>query len=108
MRLLRVTRWPIEVKRRAALVGKKDGKEKRIRRLKLESTQNGAGKQADCLMIKDREQARDLSWTWPEDLSWKIWSKAYRLYIKVAFCERPSEDMPESIVSNRIEIRESL
>jgi uncharacterized protein YcbK (DUF882 family) len=54
--------------------------------------------ESECIMIKDREAARSLYISLPESLT----EGTYR--IKLDFCDRPFEQMPEERVSNKIEI----
>jgi uncharacterized protein YcbK (DUF882 family) len=53
---------------------------------------------ADCLPIRDRKTSRSLLLTLPQDL------KASRYQVRLDFCQRPFEQMPETILSNEFEI----
>jgi uncharacterized protein YcbK (DUF882 family) len=53
----------------------------------------------DCLMIANRDAARSLSFLLPRDLQ----PGRYRL--RIDYCNRPFDVMPENTVSNEIEIR---
>lgn len=53
---------------------------------------------SDCVMIPDRETSRSIDVTLPPNL------RGGRYRIKVNFCQRPFEQMPQSVVSNEIEL----
>jgi len=56
------------------------------------------GEGSDCLMIRDRRSSRFLHLTLPSNLH----QGRYRL--RVDFCSKPFEAMPERVVSNEIEV----
>lgn len=55
-----------------------------------------------CRMIKDRAEARRLTWALPEQASRKF-TRRYK--IRLQLCQRPHPDMPESIESNVFQVR---
>jgi uncharacterized protein YcbK (DUF882 family) len=72
----------------------KDSSEERVvAKADIRSTHSSA-----CIMIEDREAARSLYFSLPDNLA----EGTYR--VKLDFCSRPFEQMPEGRVSNRIEI----
>jgi uncharacterized protein YcbK (DUF882 family) len=56
------------------------------------------GNSVDCLPVKDRRDSRFIITALPKDL------KPGRYRIRMDFCQRPFEQMPETILSNEIEI----
>ena len=80
------------VDRRAYLVRDPDGQDV------VGSLQLKAQSDSQCLSIPDRETSRSLSLT----LAGKPEKGRYR--VRLDFCRRPFEDMPQKVVSNEVEL----
>ncbi|MBU0506484.1 hypothetical protein KJ708_10880, partial [bacterium] len=70
-----------------------DEKSKKVAKVKINASVNNS-----CLPVVQRKTARFIQATLPETL------KPGRYRVKVSFCDRPFDDMPEEKLSNPIEI----
>jgi len=100
--IVRITEYPIGVKPQFKLVEVTDDKEKIIKKFRPQFTNLAKESKKSCLILQRREEGRKIAWQIPEKVG------ALReapLHVRVDFCNKPHEEMPDFTLSNRIEIR---
>jgi uncharacterized protein YcbK (DUF882 family) len=99
----RITEYPIGVKSELRLVRvSNSGEEKTLKKLSAEFSSVTDGTKQTCQLIKSREEARGIRWRLPK----RMRSRSEKsLHIRVDVCEKSHPEMPDSFLSNRIEIR---
>ncbi len=101
LNVIRITEYPFGIRDQMKLVSlSEEGDEKIIKKFKP-TFLNHAGSQA-CRVIRDRKEARRIHWKIPKRVGAPL---AAPLYIRVDFCNKSHEEMPDSMLSNRIEIK---
>ncbi len=92
--LARVTDYPISVRREVSFV---EGPKK----LKILQTISLNHSSQECIVVKNRKEAHELSISLPQDFHFQG-----RIQLNLEFCDKNFPEMPESLFSNPISIRD--
>jgi uncharacterized protein YcbK (DUF882 family) len=101
--ITRITEYPIGVHRDFHLVTlDENGNERKIDKFRPNFPNRSGGTKGSCVMIQKREDARQIRWQIPKAVGTRQVAPAH---IRIDFCNKTHQDMPDYTLSNRIEVR---